>query len=110
MTDRHLSVGMVNPTFDGRVLFTAQINAALPSGPKGGIKMTECQKILEYMRKNGSITKLDAIKHYISFTLTQRVADLKRHGYTIETKMEKPANYTGSAYARYILHEQQLEG
>ena len=72
--------------------------------------MTECQKILNFMRSNGSITKLDAIKRNISFTLTQRVADLKRQGYMIETKMEKPDNYTGSAYARYILHEQQLEG
>lgn len=68
--------------------------------------MSECQKILEYIKQNGSITKMDAISNHISYTLTQRVADLKRQGYRIITKMEKPENYTGSAYARYYLHEQ----
>lgn len=65
--------------------------------------MTEYEKIIGYMKQNGSITKMDAYRNGISTTLAQRIADLRRKGYKIGRVMVTPENSQKSAYARYFL-------
>ena len=40
--------------------------------------MTQCEKILDYMRSNGSITPLDALREFGCMRLASRINDLKR--------------------------------
>lgn len=44
-------------------------------------------KVLEHMRSNGGITSLDAIRYYGCTRLSARIADLKKRGYEIDSKM-----------------------
>ena len=45
--------------------------------------MTQCEKILDYMRLNGSITPLDALREFGCMRLASRITDLKAQGYDI---------------------------
>lgn len=65
--------------------------------------MTECEKIMAYIKMNGSITKMDAYRNGISTTLAQRIADLRQRGYNIGSVMVKPDNPSKSSYSRYFL-------
>lgn len=66
--------------------------------------MSECEKIIDYMRCHGSITKMEAYENRITTTLAQRVADLKhKKGYNIGSVMVKPANPSKSSYSKYFL-------
>lgn len=67
--------------------------------------MTQTEKILAYIRENGSITPLDALREFGCMRLASRVTDLKRAGYEISRVMETSKNRNGEAvrYARYTL-------
>ena len=67
--------------------------------------MTQCEKILDYMRLNGSITQLDALREFGCMRLASRITDLKAQGYDIISKMESNKNRYGDTvrYARYTL-------
>ena len=69
--------------------------------------MKQTEKILDYLRKYGSITPLDAMREFSCMRLASRIADLKKQGYSIERVIEKSTNYYGEIvhYARYTLHE-----
>lgn len=70
-------------------------------------KQTHEKMILQYMRKHGSITAMDAIRDFGCMRLASRVSDLRWDGYNIETVMESGKNRQGETvrYARYYLNE-----
>ena len=65
--------------------------------------MTQCEKILQYIETEGSITSLDAIKEFSCMRLASRISDLRKQGYPIIRKMETSKNRYGEtiSYARY---------
>ena len=70
-------------------------------------KQTHEKMILQYMRKHGSITAMDAIRDFGCMRLASRISDLRWDGYDIETVMENGKNRQGETvrYARYYLNE-----
>ena len=61
--------------------------------------MTQNAEILSYMKKNQSITPMDALK-LGCFRLAARVYDLKLQGVRIESVLEER---NGKRYSRYFL-------
>lgn len=70
-------------------------------------KLTQKEKIINYIHKYGSITPLDALREFGCMRLATRVFELKEDGYRIKTVMEKAKNKSGDTvhYARYFLEE-----
>lgn len=68
-------------------------------------KISQCERILDYIAENGSITQDEADKHLGCKRLPSRIHDLKRMGYNIRTEMEKGKNRFGDPthYARYTV-------
>jgi len=60
------------------------------------------KKVLEYMKKNGSITSLEAARAFYCLALPQRIYDLRAKGYKIVSKMETNKK-TKVNYVRYTL-------
>lgn len=56
-------------------------------------------QVLQYLKKNGSITQWDAIQEFACLRLSARIYDLKCRGYKIESSMTKNSN--GKRYATY---------
>lgn len=56
---------------------------------------TQNQRILEYMRKNGSITQIEALRDIGVMRLASRVSDLRRLGYDISSRTENVKNRYG---------------
>ena len=69
--------------------------------------MTQCEQMLDYMKKHGSITGMESIGLGI-MNYKGRINDLRNLGFVIDTKMEKHTNAQGEtkSYARYILRGQ----
>lgn len=70
-------------------------------------KVTQCDKILAYIREHGSITPLDALREFGCMRLASRMSDLKGRGYNVKSKMETSKNKKGEnvSYARYTICE-----
>ncbi len=68
-------------------------------------RATQCERIVQYLETEGSITPLDALREFGCMRLASRITDLKRQGYPITRKMETAKNKAGEAvrYARYRL-------
>lgn len=45
--------------------------------------MTQCDRILNHLKRFGSITQLEAVEEYGCYRLSARIADLKAKGYKI---------------------------
>lgn len=75
-------------------------------------KMNQCQEILNYIKREGSITPLSALREFGCMRLASRISDLKRQGYPIARKMETSKNKAGKSvrYARYRLVESDESG
>lgn len=75
----------------------------------GTVKMTQCEKILQYIENEGSITPLDAMREFGCMRLASRITDLKRRGYPITRQMETAKNRAGEPvrYARYRMAVKQ---
>ena len=71
------------------------------------MKQTQCEKIVEYMRKHGSITQSQAYIDIGCWRLASRISDLKRQGYAIRREMITVKNRNGEKVpiARYSLAE-----
>ena len=67
--------------------------------------MTQNEKILDYMERNGSITPLEAMNELGIMRLGARIFDLKEQGVGIITERVKGENRHGEAttFARYRL-------
>ena len=74
------------------------------------MKKSQCERIVEYMRRNGEITQRDAF--YLGCQrLASRIHDLKEQGVGIKTEMIEVKNVDGtkSHVARYSLIEGEAE-
>ena len=62
-------------------------------------------RVLDYLRRNGSITALDAMNDLGVMRLASRVCELKERGAQIETVMVEGVNRFGEVtkFARYYL-------
>lgn len=69
------------------------------------MKMTQCERILQYIEENGSITQLDALKEFGCMRLASRMCDIKKMGYPVKREMETAKNRYGEpiSYARYTI-------
>lgn len=72
------------------------------SGWKKRSGMTQADRIIEHIKKNGSITQREAYIDYSIQNFSARLSELKQAGYTI-TKREKKHPVTGQKYTRYYL-------
>lgn len=76
----------------------------------GSAKVNQIERVLRYMRKNGSITQKEA-NHISVARLASRISDMKQAGYHIVTHMESGKNQYGepTRYARYFLREELID-
>ena len=67
--------------------------------------MTQCERIIGFLEKNGSISPKEAEEELACRRLAARISDLKERGYLITTTMEKGKNRFGETtrYARYYM-------
>lgn len=68
-------------------------------------KLTQCERILQYIEENGSITQLDALREFGCMRLASRMCDIKKMGYPVTKRTEKKKNRYGDpiTYARYFI-------
>lgn len=55
-------------------------------------KVTQSERVLNYIETFGSITQLDALKDLGVMRLASRISDLKRQGYPIKSEVEAVQN------------------
>lgn len=69
--------------------------------------MTQCERLVAYMRDYGSITSAEAMSELGIMRLASRIADLKEMGMQIESKMVKGVNRFGQPthFTRYSLKQ-----
>jgi hypothetical protein len=80
---------------------TAQALEGAP-GWKGRTRMTQAEKILEHLKKNGSITQREAYLDYSIQSFHRRLTDLKDAGYRLRGEV-RTHKVTGQEYTRYFL-------
>lgn len=64
--------------------------------------MTQNDKIINHMLKNGSITQREALIDYSIQSLTKRISELREMGFPIRKEVRRHP-VTGQTYARYFL-------
>ena len=69
--------------------------------------MTGKERILDYLKKNKSITQLEALNLFWDWRLSDKIYRLKRDGYNIITEQMKvkKADGTYGYVAKYILED-----
>jgi len=67
---------------------------------------SQAELILADLQKGQTITPLDALRRYGCLRLAARIDDLRREGYTIETRMRRSGR---KHWAEYSLARGQLE-
>lgn len=67
-------------------------------------KLSQCQKIIAYMEREGGITPLDALREFGCMRLASRITDLKRQGYVIHKEMATAKNREGET-VRFALYK-----
>ena len=67
--------------------------------------MTQCEKVLEYMKDFGSITPIEAMHDIGCMRLAARIADLREQGFPIGRRMKTSKNRYGKdvTFAEYYL-------
>ena len=72
-------------------------------------KQTQCQKVLEYLKRFGSITSMEAFNELSCTRLASRIHDLRDSGYAITGRMETRKNKFGDAvsYKRYFMNQEE---
>lgn len=75
---------------------------------KSELGKSQTEDVLRFMREEGSITSMDAIKEFGATRLSSIIFNLRDRGYDIETRMEVSKNIYGHIveYARYVLYEE----
>ena len=73
----------------------------------GAKSVTQCDRVLAYMRTKGSITSKEAMDRLGCERLASRICDLRKRGHCIIKSMEKGRNRYDEPtnYARYWLVE-----
>lgn len=69
--------------------------------------MTQTEKILEFMKENGSITPMDALSEFGCMRLAARISDIRADGVNVVSTMEQSKNRYGETvrFARYRLED-----
>lgn len=69
------------------------------------MKVTQCQKIVNYMKTFGSITPLEAVSDLGCMRLAFRINDIKKMGYRVKTELISGKNRLGEStrFAKYSL-------
>lgn len=65
---------------------------------------TQEEIALRYLRRNGSLTTLTAVRELYIMNPQQVISKLRKHGYTIDTEYDTTP--MGKRYGRYILREE----
>ena len=71
---------------------------------------TQCQRLLVYMRNNGSVTQLDALSDLGVLRLASRISELRKNGHKIGSKQVAVTNRWGEkAHVKsyYLLKEDE---
>ena len=73
------------------------------------MKITQCNRILDYMRQFGSISTLEAFNDLGVARLASRIHDLKRQGYNITSEIKTSKNRYGenTSFKVYRLAEEE---
>lgn len=68
-------------------------------------KLTQCERIIQYIEETGSITQMDALREFGCMRLASRMCDIKKKGYAVTKTMEKAKNRYGEpvSFARYSI-------
>ena len=68
-------------------------------------KPTQCERILQYIAENGSITALEATREIGCTQLSARLCELEKRGYIFNKVTEKSKNRYGDPvhYKRYSI-------
>lgn len=69
--------------------------------------MTQNQEILQYLKKGGTLTQLEAADRFKCWRLSGRILDLRRKGFDIRTRLIKTS--TGKIVAEYYLATKILD-
>ena len=71
------------------------------------MKLTQCEKVLEYMQTFGSITQIDALRDIGCMRLASRISDLRQQGIPIGRRIKTGKNRYGDSvsFAEYYLEE-----
>lgn len=71
--------------------------------------MTQNDRIMRYLREEGSITQLDALQYLGVYRLASRISDLRKEGVNIKREMVKSINRYGEPmrYAKYTLIKEE---
>lgn len=56
---------------------------------------TQTQRILDYMREHGNITQFEALNELGVMRLASRISNLKKQGYTVDSKFITVRNRYG---------------
>lgn len=74
---------------------------------RGSGKLTQCDRIIQYIEETGSITQMDALREFGCMRLASRMCDIKKMGYAVMKRTEKAKNRYGEpvTYARYTICE-----
>lgn len=75
-------------------------------------KLTKTDKVLRHLRKNGSITSLEAIELYNATRLSGIIYVLRNRGYDIVTETVKLTDRFGdeSYFGKYVLNGYKIKG
>jgi len=69
-----------------------------------GVKYTQTELVLRYMKENGSINPLDALQHIGCLRLSARIHQLRASGYIINSKrIKKQGRFGRISFAEYSL-------
>lgn len=77
---------------------------------EGNSRPTQCQRLLVYMRKNGSVTQLEALSDLGVLRLASRISELRKNGHKIGSKQVAVTNRWGEkAHVKsyYLLKEDE---
>ena len=68
---------------------------------------TQCEQVLDYMRRFGSITQFEALRDIGCMRLASRISDLRYQGHPIGRRMKTMKNRYGKdvSFAEYYLEE-----
>ena len=68
--------------------------------------MTQKEQILDHLRKGGSLTPLESLEMFGCLALSQRMGELRRDGWPIESHLVELPN--GKRVARYRMEDESI--
>lgn len=74
------------------------------------MKSKQKTRVLDYMRRYGAITQLDALRDLSCMRLASRISELRKDGFEIQRTMITTKNRDGElvSYAQYKLLKEEI--